>query len=200
MQAPARHHPLQCRCGRLRGSLAQPGKAVRARCYCRDCQAYARALGKPELVLDELGGTDVVASLQQRVAFDAGTEALACLSLREGGLLRWYASCCDTPIANTTRDRRLSYVGLVHSCLGPSPQSLDAAFGPSRVAVNTGSAKGKVASGGLGALLPMARIFASVARARLDGSYRKSPFFGPADAKPVATPRVLSAAERKAAY
>ena len=86
-------------------------------CYCRDCQAFAHALGNPGAILDKLGGTDIVATLQQYVTFTKGTEALACLSLSERGLLRWYANCCNTPIANTARNPKLSYVGLVHTCL-----------------------------------------------------------------------------------
>ena len=80
-------------------------------CYCRDCQAYAHALGNAGAILDDLGGTDIVASLQQHVMLSQGTDALACLSLSDKGLLRWYASCCNTPIANTARNHKLSERG-----------------------------------------------------------------------------------------
>jgi len=39
------------------------------------------------------------------VHIDDGAEHLACLRLSPKGLLRWYASCCDTPLANTLVDR-----------------------------------------------------------------------------------------------
>jgi hypothetical protein len=196
---PSADHPLQCKCGRLSGSIARAAKLTRVACYCRDCQAYAYALGNPETILDALGGTDIVATLQQWVRFTKGTEALACLSLSERGLLRWYASCCNTPIANTGRDPQVSYIGLVHTCLGEAPISLEAAFGPTRAQVNTKHAKGRIASSALGMLTSVARIFSAVALARIDGTYKQSPFFVAGEGRPVVAPRVLSAAERERA-
>ena len=188
-------HPLQCRCGRLTGVVVQAARVTRATCYCRDCQAYAHTLGNPEATLDHIGGTDIVATLQQHVRLTKGAESLACLSLSERGLLRWYASCCNTPIANTTRNPRLSYVGLVHTCLGPTQRSLDAAFGPASMPVNTKHAKAPVATNALRMLTSIAGIFASVARARLNGTYAQSPFFVAPAGKPVVAPRVPGAAE-----
>jgi Family of unknown function (DUF6151) len=189
-------HLLQCRCGRLAGVVAKAARTTRAVCYCRDCQAYAHALGNPKTVLDHVGGTEIVATLQQHITLTKGVDSLACLSLSERGLLRWYASCCNTPIANTARNAKLSYVGLVHTCLGQSQRSLDAAFGSASAPVNTKHAKGPVTANRLGSLVSVARIFASVARARLDGTYKRSPFFVGQAGTPVVTPRVLSAAER----
>src|ERR1700741_1590175 len=140
----AHNHPIQCRCAQVRGELRAGAIFTRAVCYCLDCQAYADVLGDPDRVLDTNGGTDIVASLQQYVRFSAGSERLGCLSLRARGMLRWYASCCNTPIANTARDPRLSYMGIVSSCLGRDAGSLDAAFGPPTVTYNAESATGDV--------------------------------------------------------
>lgn len=188
-------HRLRCRCGTLTGYVSHPKKARRGVCYCRDCQAYARALAGDADVLDAQGGTDVVATLQSRVALAHGTEALACLSLTPHGLLRWYASCCNTPIANTTRNFRMSYVGVVHTCLRDASESLDDAFGPVRMRVNTRSARGSVKPTPIGTLQAVAGLSLALVRARLDGSYRRTPFF---DAKgiPVASPRILTRDER----
>jgi len=117
----ARDHPIECRCGQVRGTIAAGAKFTRAICYCRDCQAFAAALGAPAGMLDAKGGTDVVATLPRDVRFTAGADRLACLSLTDHGLLRWYASCCRAPIGNTPRNPKISYVGLVHSCLGLIP-------------------------------------------------------------------------------
>ena len=62
-------HPIRCKCGRLNGVMAQAAKGTRGTCYCRDCQAYAHALGNPEATLDHLGGTDLVATLQKHISF-----------------------------------------------------------------------------------------------------------------------------------
>ena len=121
-----------------------PARPTRVVCYCRDCQAYAHALGNPGAALDALGGTHIVAALQQHVAFTNGADSLACLSPTERGLRRWYASCCNTPIANTVRNPKLSHVGLVHTCLAKSPASLEADYGPARAQVNTSNAGARV--------------------------------------------------------
>ena len=136
--------PVRCRCGQVEGQLASTERAGRAVCYCRDCQAFARFLGDPERILNERAGTDVVATSPRFLRITRGQDQIRCMSLSETGLLRWYTACCRTPIGNTPRDPRLSYVGLVHSCLAGSPVELDQAFGPARVAVNTASASGPV--------------------------------------------------------
>lgn len=187
----ANDHRLQCRCGNLRGTLAAGAKFTRARCYCRDCQAYARALGEPQTVLDEKGGTDIVASLPRFVRFGSGNERLACLSLSERGLLRWYADCCRTPIANTPRDPKISYVGLVSACLG-DPRALDAVFGPPVLAINSESATGPVPTSGFRIATATARIIGRVMGARMSGAWRENPFFD-SDLRPVSRPRVLDA-------
>ena len=193
---PSTDYRLQCRCGSVAGTVARAASVTRITCYCRDCQAYAHALSNPAAILDDLGGTDIVATLQQHVRLTQGIQALACLLLSERGLLRWYASCCNTPIANTARNHKLSYVGLVHTCLAPSQQSLAAAFGPTSMPINTKFAKAKLGASAFAALPTIARIFLSVARARVDGSFKQSPFFAASEGTPVVAARVLSAAER----
>jgi hypothetical protein len=192
-------HALRCRCGTVQGTLAHAEHARRAVCYCRDCQAYAHALGEAQAILDPLGGSDVVATLQRNVTITEGGEALACLSLTDRGLLRWYASCCRTPIGNTLRDFRISYVGLLHNCLEHAPASLDAVFGPAQMRVNTHSAKAQVAPTRWRTFVSVVPLFAAVLRARLDGSFRQTPFFVAATGVPVVAPRVLPAAERERA-
>jgi hypothetical protein len=190
-------HPLRCRCGTLKGSVSHPEKVNRGVCYCRDCQAYAHFLGKTEDILDELGGTDVVATLAQYVTFTQGAEALACMSLTDNGLLRWYASCCNTPIGNTQRNFKVSFVGLVHTCLEDPSKTLDSSFGPVRMRVNTKNAKGRAESMPLSTVTSVLRFLASVIRARLDGSYKLTPFFDSHRGTPVLTPKVLSISERE---
>jgi hypothetical protein len=189
--------PIRCKCGTVQGIVTHTESVNRGVCYCRDCQAYAHALGDPHGILDSLGGSDVVATLQQYVTFSQGAEALACMSLTEQGLLRWYASCCNTPIGNTRRDQRISFVGLLHNCLAQAPGSIDAAFGPVRMRVNTKYAKGKVASMPLSTMTSVARFLGSVIKARIDGSYRQTPFFISGNGEPIVSPKVLSATERE---
>ena len=178
-------HRFQCRCGTVQGEIRHARRGVRAVCHCRDCQAYAHVLGEPAAVLDAAGGTDIVASDARSVRFTAGTDSLACLSLSPRGLLRWYARCCGTPIANTPRDAHLPYAGFVHTVL-ERPDPMERTFGPPLVHVNARSARGptpkrRPLAGWARFLVLMGRLNA----ARLTGSWRRTPFFD-AQGAPVA--------------
>jgi hypothetical protein len=120
------------------------------------------------------------------------------MSLSDKGLLRWYAGCCRTPIGNTPRDPKLSYVGLVHRCLAGSRSEQEAAFGRVRVAVNTASASRPVRSTPVAGLLALLKIFHNVAGSRLGGGYKRNPFFHPGTRRPIVEPQVLSLAQRQA--
>jgi len=191
-------HPLRCRCGLLQGQVRIARSAVRALCYCRDCQAYARFLGGD--LLDPAGGTEVVAMPAGSVRLEAGLDSLACLSLGPRGILRWHARCCGTPIANTPRDARVPYAGVVQACLGDEA-SRRASFGPVRVSVNRRSARGNpVVVPRVPAAIALGRLGASLLGARLSGGYRQTPLFDFPAGRPVRAPRVLTLAEREQAY
>jgi hypothetical protein len=185
-------HPFQCRCGAFAGEIS-PGPVLHAVCYCRDCRAYAIHLGQ-QAALDGLGGTEVVATQARFVRFTRGTPRLACLSLSERGVLRWYAGCCRTPIANTTRDWRLPYVGFVHTCL---QKPLESSFPSVQMHVNTKSAKGEVPVRRM-QLFTLLGFMPRLLMARFTGSYRQTPFFT-AEGTPVARVEVLTPAERERA-
>ncbi len=193
------NHALRCRCGTLRGYLERSGSATRAVCYCRDCQAYARFLGTPGVV-DGDGGTEVVASLPRHVYFTAGSEALACLSLSERGLLRWYASCCKTPIGNTPRNPQLPYVSLIHACFEGGTPAIETTFGSRRIAVNTQSARHPVRSTPVATAARVVGLMAAALANRLGGTYRENPFFAADTGAPIRAVQALSSAERQRAY
>ncbi len=191
------NHPLQCRCGTIKGYVVRTGMAQRAVCYCKDCQAFAHFLDSADSVLDANGGTSIVATLPTQVHFSQGLEALACMSLSDHGMLRWYAGCCDTPIGNTPRDCKTPYVGLIESCLASNSPSLQESFGPVRMVLNPKSASGRVASTPLSNLLAMLGLMKSVIGARLRGTCKRNPFFDTETGAPIARPRVLTKAERE---
>jgi hypothetical protein len=191
-------HPIRCRCGQLRARLARPDLAMRAICYCRDCQAYAHFLGPPVGLLDALGGTEVAIVRPRRVAFVAGVEQLACMSLSPRGIFRWYARCCRTPIGNTPRDARIPYLGLVHACYADAGAPVDA-LGPVRMKVNRQSAHGDPGGTALAPLmLAGARQAASLAWDRVSGKYRENPFFDAASGAPCREPEVITKEARAA--
>lgn len=191
--------PLRCRCGRLRAYLASSAAAVRAVCYCNDCQAYARFLATPGVV-DEDGGTEVVASLPMHLHFTAGLDALACMSLSERGLLRWYASCCDTPIGNTPRKLDVPYVGVIHSCVEGDSRTIEDSFGRRRIAVNTKSARNPVRPTPIASTAAVLGLMTRAFGARLSGAYKSNPFFVAGTREPIRPVRVLSRAERARVY
>ncbi|HEY0063812.1 MAG TPA: DUF6151 family protein [Telluria sp.] len=186
-------HPLECSCGKVKGYVSHPDKAVRAVCYCRDCQAFARYLGKPGQILDGLGGTDVIAVTPENLHFTAGQDMLACMSLSEKGLLRWYARCCNTPLGNINRNNKVAHVGLIHNCLG-TPQAITASFGHVRMRNATGNADGKPAPIPFGTIRTIPRFVWQLLRARLDGSYKRNPFFRDEQGTPLTPPVVAAAA------
>src|SRR5688572_4602143 len=116
---------LRCRCGAVRGEMDAGRAYARATCYCKDCRAFARFLGQSG-VLDASGGSDIVATAPAAVRITSGSEHVACMSLSPKGLLRWYASCCRTPLGNTPRDPKVLYAGLVTAWFDAAPQAVDA--------------------------------------------------------------------------
>ena len=193
MPAP---HRLACTCGRLTGEV-DAAVTNRGVCYCKDCQAFAHFLGRADEILEARGGTDIVQTAPQALRFTGGLESLACVRLTRGGLMRWYAACCNTPIGNTSPNYRLSFVGLVHMCLVDPAQSLDEAFGESRMRVHTASALGDPKPVGSGVLQAALRLGAMMLQARFSGAYRRTPFFS-GDGVPAVAPRVLTDEELRA--
>jgi len=181
--------PLSCRCGRVRGEVETDRAYTRGTCYCKDCQAFARWLGEPGL-MDAEGGTDVVPMAPTAVRFTSGRDQLACMSLSEKGLFRWYAACCRTPLGNTPRDPAMHYVGMPPVCFDAPRETVDAAFGPrDRITLNTGSATGPVQSTPFGFVLGGLSIVAHLIGARLRGE-RSSPFFDPQTGQPIRSAEV----------
>ena len=186
------NHPLQCRCGTLKGFVAHPRRTNRVICYCKDCQAFAYFLGRESEMLDERGGSEVIQTVPKNVRFAQGVETLACMRLTKIGLLRWYTTCCRTPIGATLATRQLSFIGISRACLEPTFDS----FGPPDAVVHTKSARGepKPRESGIGATIVW--FIGKTLKARLNGDYKRSPLFNPATGAPIVQPRVLDSTER----
>ena len=189
-------HPLQCRCGKLRGALANPRSANHAICYCRDCQAFIHYLGGVSEVLDERGGSEVIQILPKNLRFTEGTEELACIRLSPKGLVRWYARCCRTPIGNTLITPKLSFIGLLHVCLRSDSPSLEESFGPVTAWVHTDGAKGEPKPKAAGIGSSVGWILRTAVKARFNGDYRLTPLFRAHTGAPIVVPHILSAEER----
>jgi hypothetical protein len=189
---------IRCRCGQLRGLLTSTNPSNRCVCYCADCQAFARHLQAQE-ALDSQGGTAIVQVPPSNLKFTRGAANLGCLRLTDSGLLRWYSTCCKTPIGNTPANWRVSIVGLIHTCLEGDNQAMDASFGPVTMRVGVRSAIGSNKPRTAGLVSGVAKAMAMIVGARVTGAYRDNALFDQATGVPVALPTVLSAAELIAA-
>jgi len=194
--------PLKCRCGHVRGVAhdVSPSSGFRFICYCRDCQTFARFLGRTD-VLDPAGGTDIFHMPPGRMKLTTGTDAMRCLSL-SNKVLRWYSECCRTPIANTPAGPGFPIVGVVHSFMDheTNSRSRDDALGPALCRIFEGSSVGQLPPNAPGP--PSVGLFARRASKLLGwwlrGLNRPTPFFDDRTKAPRAVPHVLTPSERAA--
>jgi hypothetical protein len=188
---------LRCRCGAVRGIARDvaPSTVNHCFCYCDDCQAFAHFLGREGDVLDSHGGTEITQMSQANVGFTSGADKVAAMRLSSGGMIRWYASCCRTPIGNTMATSAMPFVGVIKAFIdAPS-----AALGPIRgrgFAKSARGGRGAVPKDGLPELVMIARVLAKVLRWRLRGDHKRSALLDAATGRPVVEPRVLGEAER----
>lgn len=182
-------HKIQCECGSLLGHIGGKGITSRVICYCSDCQAFAKYLGKSDNILDAHGGTDIVQLAQPRLHITQGLEHLAILRLSSKGLLRWYASCCNTPIGNTLSNPKVSFMGLVHSCLDKTWLETD--FGRDVAKVNTESATGEPKPKTSGLFGNVMRFFVIALSTLISGKYKNSELFT-SDGTPIVIPTILT--------
>ena len=185
-------HPIQCKCGTVRGQVEGTGVNNRLICYCADCRAFARFLGRAADVLDKQGGTEIVQVALPRLRFSQGLDRIAAVRLSEKGMLRWYASCCKTPIGNTMADPKVSFVGLIHSSLDRAQMSRD--FGTTIAIVNTDTALGDTKPTQRGLLGVIARFIWIVFTTRISGRYKSSQLFSDSGS-PKVVPIVLTPQE-----
>ena len=193
---------LKCKCGTVRGiaSNVVPEKCNRVVCLCDDCQAFAHYLGHAD-ALDPHGGTDIFQLAPNSLRITAGAEQLRCLRLSDKGMIRWFAGCCKTPIANTAPVAKMPFAGIIHVFMdhAADKQSRAAAVGPVRGSIHGRFGIGDVPNSvhprvPVGMILRVIRFLAS---GFVNKRHAPSPFFDSTTGKPVVTPYILSAAERE---
>jgi hypothetical protein len=166
-------------------------------CYCDDCQAFPKALGRPDVV-DANGGTDIFQLSQARLEFTHGLDRVAWLQLAPKGTARWYASCCNTPIGNTLPTMGVPFIGVIRAFIR---EPAGDALGPIRARVFR-----KFAIGDVAAIPPdnqsrwtmVLRLAVLIISWRLRGDHKRSPFFDAASGAPLKPSRILTEAERAA--
>ena len=187
---------LRCQCGYVRGVAREvaPSTGFRFVCYCTDCQAFARFLERRD-VLDAAGGTDIFQMPPARVTLTEGVDALRCICF-SSKVIRWYADCCKTPIANTAASPRFPVVALIHTFIDRDAvgRSREDALGPPLCRIYERSATGPLPPNAPPP--PSLGIFARRATKILGwwwrGLGRPNPFFDAHTNAPLATPRLLA--------
>jgi len=196
--------PIRCACGKLQGTA----KDISAKngnhliCYCKDCQLFQHFLGTADTVLDPHGGTRIFQMSPGRFEIDSGSEHLACMRLRPNGIVRWYASCCNTPVGNTVATPGFPFVGVITRCLPDVDETQpECTLGPFKCGVNGRSALGDRSNLDAHDTLPPSLTFGflgKMLRWRLRGDHKRTPFFDPDNGELSAVPKVLSDSELEA--
>ena len=190
-------HSICCNCGKLQGQIKRTKDVNRCVCYCADCQGFARYLQRENEILDRMGGTSIIQTTQENITFSEGMENLACIRLTETGLLRWYTSCCNTPIGNTPADFKISFIGLIHNCLSSDRDLLYKEFGDKCMHVNTKYALGKNKPKPR-FILGTLRVITMILKTRFNDSYKNTPLFASElSGVPIVNPEILTEQELK---
>ena len=197
---------VACSCGRFVATAhdvaANAGNHVV--CYCDDCQLFQHHLGTAAEVLDEHGGTPIFQISQAKFEPVHGQEQLACLRLRPGGLISWYARCCSTPLGNTLATSKVPFFGVIRTSMRAVDGGGDvaAATGPVLCGVNASDANGQPDGFRVYDTTPLwlvLRFIRKMLRWRFRGDGRRSPFFDAESGRLRVKPRVLSEEELAAA-
>ncbi|SFJ50797.1 DUF6151 family protein [Jannaschia pohangensis] len=177
-----------CTCGELRGQITDAGPAAFTHivCHCKDCRAAYTHLGHADP--KKVG---ILQTTQDRVKITQGGENLRVFRHTPKGALRWYATCCDTPLFYTPLKGRLVHVGMNTDRLTDP-----AAIGPHVAEAFIPKPGGKQGNKGLGTMLT--RMVSRMAAKNISGEWRDTPFFDDTGA-PAVAPKVLSREERAAA-
>lgn len=189
---------LTCDCGKVQLAIAarpRPPQGNRVICHCNSCRAFARVLGRAD-ILDAGDGTDILQFGSDRLSITRGKEHIAALRLSPNGLARWYTACCTTPLGNTGPSPRYPFFGAITHGIADKD-----ALGPVKARVNIPKGKALPASlpPGTGST---AGVFLSIGRIMfggwLTGAQKRHPFFP--GGKPLVEPRVITLEEKEAAY
>ncbi len=182
---------LKCKCGEVTGVATHitPRSGNRVVCCCSDCQAFAQFLGTEADTLDDAGGTELYQTSQSQVKIHTGHENLRSMRLTRTGLLRWYTSCCNTPVGNSMK-ASIPFFGIIHTFMDIKDK--DKTLGDVRAYCQTQSATGQVDHPKAHPKFPLPiyfRIGRQLIFWKLQGKHKPSDFFDETG-RPVAKPLI----------
>ena len=181
---------LACECGAVRAIVrdVSPSEGDYVVCHCTDCQQFATRFDAAHRILDAHGGTHLYQSRCARLETTKGKEHLAAIHLTDKPTLRWYASCCDTPMFNTYANGKLPYVT---SLLGNADSgAVEAALGKPIGALHTADAPVRVEGvPEMSMAQLLRRFFKRMVKDVFSGDRRRSALFDPETLQPIAAPQ-----------
>ncbi|MCA0927492.1 DUF6151 family protein [Ruegeria profundi] len=183
---------FSCICGALQGRITAAGvqSGTHVGCFCRDCRAAQLYFGQPG---PAPGPVDILQMSPEEIRIDKGAEYLALMQLSPKGMLRWYAKCCNAPLATTARTVKVPFAGFIANRF-VDPGGL----GPITTRGFVPQPDGKQKHENLRyAVVGMLR---RLAKSWVSGSWKNTPFFDCDSGEPVAVPIILSKAERAKFY
>ncbi|MEM8978843.1 MAG: DUF6151 family protein [Pseudomonadota bacterium] len=183
---------LSCTCGSLQGVLkdVSPRTGTHLICHCDDCRAANNHIGKSDPG-DE--GIDLFQTTPDKIEIVKGGGNLGIMRLGPRGLMRWYATCCNTPMFNTLASAKLPFVGVQAASL-EAPDELPRVT--SRMHKKGKDGKPKHQGAGRAGF----KIVQRMAAARISGRWKDTPFFDATTLDPVVEPQVLTRKERADAH
>ena len=114
---------FSCKCGTVHGRLTdvgpRPDQGTRIVCHCADCRGAAHWIDPTR---DLARPMPYYQTTPDRLVIAAGGDRLAAMSWRNPKFLRWYASCCGTPLFNTPATPGVPFVSVYLEALeDPAP-------------------------------------------------------------------------------
>ncbi|WP_253283427.1 MULTISPECIES: DUF6151 family protein [Ruegeria] len=184
---------FSCSCGQLKGQISDRGVRLgtHVECFCHDCRAAQLYFGQPD---PAPGPVDIFQMAPDEIEITAGGQFLSAMKLSPNGMLRWYASCCNAPLATTPQTARLPFAGFIVGRITGDVSALGPVTTRGFVPRPDGKQKHeKVRFAAFG-------LLRRALQSRLSGRWKKTPFFDPETGDPAVVPNVISKDERVALY
>lgn len=179
---------FSCDCGTVTGRLS-PVQGNHVVCYCADCRAAELFLNRDD---PAPGPVDLFQTLPETISFSNGVAQIAAFRLSPRGPIRWYASCCKTPLFNTLASPKLPFCA-IHSARLSDPSRIG------RVTIRSFAPQPGGKRKTEGAARMVWSVLGRMAAARISGRWRHTPFFDDSGS-PVAAPELISRDIRDTLY
>lgn len=192
---------LKCKCGATEGIAKDisPQTGNNIVCMCIDCQTFAHYLKRENDVLDKFGGSHIFQVTPNKIEITKGKENLACLMLSPKGAKRWFAKCCNTPVANTA-SLKFSFNGVLQTFFDfdSHKMSKEDLIGPLEYSCMAKYAKGTPPSNCHDKFPPtlVFKIMRTMLLGKFTKSYLPNSFFDEKTGAPLVEPIILSKSER----